>query len=122
MNENFDEEFFDDFEEEEMKEKKTWFDHLKGIGSGVVGGAKRLGKAIVDNPEGALAAAGTAALVLLTVSTGSKASKLAYCDEIGESVELKKKLTNDNKAAIDHLMKSEGMTKLQAMETLGLTK
>lgn len=118
------EEFLDDFDDfdEELEEHKTWKDRFKGIGSGFVGGVKRIGKSIGENPEGALAAGGMIALMVLSAVTGSKASKQMYSDEIGETVTLKKKLTNDDKIAIDHLMSAEGMSKIEAAKTLGLTK
>jgi len=124
MNENEREEYFDDFDDfdEELEEHKTWKDRLKGIGSGFVGGVKKIGKSIGENPEGALAAGGMIALTVLSVVSGSKASKQMYSDEIGETVTLKKKLTNDDKIAIDHLMSAEGMSKIEAAKTLGLTK
>ena len=122
MNENYDEdiEYFDD--DFEVEDKKTFMDGVRSFGKSAWNELKKVGKGIVEHPEEALAGAGVAVLTVLTIASGNKASKTVYSDDIGETVQLKKKLTNDNKVAIDHLMKEEGLTKIQAMEKLGLLK
>ena len=119
MNEHYEEFFDDDFE---VEEKKTFMDGVKSFGKKALGGLKQFGKTVAEHPDEALAGAGVIALTVLTIASGKKAEKTAYSEDIGETVQLKKKLTNDNKVAIDHLMKEEGLTKIQAMDKLGLVK
>ena len=123
MNENYEEniDYFDD-DDFEVEDKKTFMDGVKSFGKKTLGGLKQFGKTIVEHPDEALAGAGVVALTVLTIASGKKAEKTVYSADIGETVQLKKKLTNDNKVAIDHLMKEEDLTKIQAMEKLGLIK
>lgn len=122
MNEIYDEneEFFDD--DFEVEDKKTFMDGVRSLGKKAFNGLKKVGKDITEHPNEALAGAGLAVLTVLTIASGKKVDKTVYSEDIGETVQVKKKLTNDNKIAIDHLMKEEDLTKIQAMEKLGLLK
>lgn len=122
MNENYEEnnEYFDD--EFEVEDKKTFMDGVRSFGKKAFNGLKKVGKGIAEHPDEALAGAGVVALTVLTIASGKKVDKTVYSEDIGETVQVKKKLTNDNKIAIDHLMKEEDLTKIQAMEKLGLLK
>lgn len=122
MNEIYDEneEFFDD--DFEVEDKKTFMDGVKSFGKKAFDGLKKFGKACVEHPDETLTGAGILALTVLAVASGKKVDKTVYSADIGETVQVKKKLSNDDKVAIDHLMKEEGLTKIQAMDTLGLIK
>ena len=57
---------------------------------------------------------------LIQKSTANTGYLKTYIFAAGVSAE--NEVTNDNKIAIDHLMKEEDLTKIQAMEKLGLLK
>lgn len=122
MNEIYDEneEFFDD--DFEVEDKKTFMDGVRSLGKKAFNGLKKVGEDIVEHPNEALAGAGLAVLTVLTIASGKKVDKTVYSEDIGETVQVKRKMTNDDKIAIDHLMKEEDLTKIQAMVKLGLVK
>lgn len=106
-----------------MEEKKTtvkeWFkdkfEKGKELGGKLVDRAKEHKDAVVLVAE-------VAAVLGLAAATSSKANKTMYSEELGESVQLKKKLTNQDKVLMDHLMAEEGLTKIQAAEKIGKLK
>lgn len=117
-----------DFEEEKETKKKGVKD--------VVSDLWRKGKSkvedtidyIKENPEeaaskavGGLAVAGAGLLVLLGVHESNKLDRTVYSDEIGECVELKKKLKNQDKKELDYRMKT-GQTKIEALDDMGMIK
>lgn len=116
------------FEEMEEPKKKSVIGTIKGIGGKVVSKVKDVAQDIKDDPQAALEKAGpvlgvgvVAALALKTVHDINKIERTVYSEEIGETVELKRKLTNEDKVDIDYRM-SNGQTKIQAMRDKDLIK
>lgn len=117
---------FDEFEEElEMKEKsKNILDTIKsGLGT-VASKVKDAGTWVVNHPEEAGAAAAAVFGVGLLAKTASDIGKLnrtVYDEHTGESVELKKKLSNKDKIELDERM-SEGESKIKALNRMNKIK
>ena len=127
-NTNYEEEFFDDMEDFEMEEKKSVMDKVKGFGRKVSDKAKSVIDDVKENPgqaaEKAFEVATTAVtvgLIVAGISDAKKRSRTVYSGDIGETVLLKKKLTNKDKIEIDYRMKN-GETKIEAMDNLDLIK
>jgi hypothetical protein len=106
-----------------MEEKKTtakeWlkekFEQGKELGGKLIEKAK-------ENSDVVVVAAEIAAVVGLAAVSSNKASKTMYSEELGESVKLNKKLSNQDKIIMDHLMAEEGLSKIQAAEKIGRIK
>lgn len=116
------------FEEMEEPKKKSVIGVIKDIGGKAVSKVKNVAQDIKDDPQAALEKAGpvlgigvVAALALKTVHDINKIERTVYSEEIGETVELKRKLTNEDKVDIDYRM-SNGQTKIQAMRDKDLIK
>lgn len=122
-----DEEFFDDFEVEEPK-KQSIFEKGLGFGKSLIGKAKNVVTEIRENPEEAIEKAGAIGTVLAiggvivySVKQANKIDRTVYSEETGECVELKKKLTNQDKIELDYRM-STGQTKIKALDDMNLVK
>lgn len=106
-----------------MEEKKTnvkdWFkekfEQGKELGGKLVEKAK-------EHSDVVVVAAEIAAIVGLAAVSSNKASKTMYSEELGETVQLNKKLSNQDKVLMDHLMTEEGLTKIQAADKIGRIK
>ena len=113
---------------ESMETKKSWKENLKGFGSKVKDFAKDKIEYAKENPEevvqGVVAGAtavGTALLVVAGIKDAKKISRTVYSEDIGECVELNKKLDNDAKKELDYRM-STGQTKIKALTDMGYMK
>ena len=107
---------------EEMKEKKSmkdWFQEKFEQGKEL--GGKLITKA-KEHSDVAVVVAEIAAVVGLAAISSSKAGKTMYSEELGETVKLNKKLSNQDKILMDHLMAEEGLSKIQAAEKIGRIK
>ncbi len=120
-------EFVDDFEDFE-EPKKSIIDKAKDFGSSVINKVKETGKWIKENPSEAAEAAGGIAtvagvglLAILGIQGTKKAERMDYSDEIGESIELKRKLKNKDKVELDYRVKT-GQTKIEALNDMNLIK
>lgn len=126
MEENRNEEIkefdFDEFEEELENEepKQTWIDKIKSAGGKAVSKVKSTGKWVIDHPDEAVAIGSAvlgAVLVGKTVSNINRVERTVYDKTTGESVELKKKLTNADVVELDQRM-SDGETKIEALDRM----
>lgn len=106
-----------------MEEKKTtvkeWFKDK--FEKGKEFGGKLIDK-VKEHEEVAVVAAEVVAILGLTAIASNNASKTMYSEELGETVQLKKKLSNEDKVLMDHLMAEEGLTKIQAADKIGRIK
>lgn len=119
---------FEDFDFEEENEKKSVFEKGKDLGKSLFGKVKDGIEYVKENPEeaaekafGVAAIGGTVVLVLLGLSSARKLDRTVYSEDIGECVELKKKLTNKDKTELDYRMKT-GQTKIEALNDMNLVK
>lgn len=126
-NTEVDEEFVDDFEDFE-EPKKSIIDKAKDFGSGAINKVKETGEWIKEHPSEAVDAAagiatvaGVGLLAILGIQGTKKAERMDYSDEIGESVELKRKLKNKDKVELDYRVKT-GQTKIEALNDMNLIK
>lgn len=129
MNEEIRNDVIDVEIEKEVKVKKSIIDKAKELGNKGVDKAKSAGKWIKENPYKALEAGywivgGTciAALTAAGLMSANEANKTVYSKDIGESVKLKHKLDNQEKAELDYRMKHEDKTKIEALREMGLLK
>lgn len=104
---------------EEKKTMKEWFQEKfeqgKELGGKLVSKAKEHSDVVVLVAE-------VAAVVGLAAASSNKAAKTMYSEDLGETVTLNKKLSNQDKVLMDHLMAEEGLTKIQAAEKIGRIK
>lgn len=112
---------------EEMT-KESVFDKAKALGKKGLDKVKDGFNYVMENPEECAdkAIAGiTTAFVLgcavVGIADAKKARRSVYSRNIGESIELKHKLTNQEKVEIDQRMKN-GQTKIEAVREMGLIK
>ena len=91
-----------------------------------------VGKRIIDyakeNPVDTLVKVGTVLTAAVTIMTAvsnidkkSKEKKTIFSDDIGESLLLKKKLSNSDKVELDYRVKT-GQTKVEALNEMGFIK
>ena len=122
------EEVIDDFEDFEEPEKKSIIDKAKDFGSAAINKVKETGEWIKEHPSeaadtaaGIATVAGVGLLAILGIQGTKKAERMDYSDEIGESVELKRKLKNKDKVELDYRVKT-GQTKIEALNDMDLIK
>ena len=120
-------EFVDDFEDFE-EPKKSIIDKAKDFGSSAINKVKETGEWIKEHPSEAAEAAGGIAtvagvglLAILGIQGAKKAERMDFSDEIGESIELKRKLKNKDKVELDYRVKT-GQTKIEALNDMNLIK
>ena len=118
----------EEFVEEAVEKKETVIDKAKNLGKQAIDKVKDGVEYVKNNPykvaeNGAKIATGLGAfaLIALGISTDKKLSRTVYSEEIGECVELKKKLTNKDKEELDYRMKT-GQTKIQALQDMNMIK
>lgn len=104
---------------EEKKTMKEWFKEKFEQGKELGG---KLYEKAKEHSDVVVLAAEVAAAVTVVAASSSKASKTMYSDDLGETVQLNKKLSNQDKVLMDHLMAEEGLTKIQAAEKIGRIK
>lgn len=121
-------EVVEEFVEEAVEKKETVIDKAKNLGKQAIDKVKDGVEYVKNNPDkvaenGAKIATGLGAfaLIALGISTDKKLSRTVYSEEIGECVELKKKLTNKDKEELDYRMKT-GQTKIQALQDMNMIK
>ena len=114
--------------EEQTEVKKSVLDNLKGFGKKAVDTVKDGIKYAKENPDVVADKAfkiGAGGVAILTIAAGIKADKklqrTVYSEDIGECVELKRKLNNDDKKEVDYRVKT-GQTKIEALGEMGLIK
>lgn len=119
---------FDDFDDFEDDKKKSVIDKIKDFGSGAVNKAKETGRWMKDHPDEAIervtgiaTVAGLGILTIAGIKSAKKLDRMDYSDEIGESVELKRKLKNKDKVELDYRVKT-GQTKIEALSDMDLIK
>ena len=112
----------------EVEAKESVMDKIKGFGKKGLNKAKEGFEWAKNNPENvvdiAIGAVSTAVIVGATVvgiSDAKEARRSVYSKDIGESVVLKKKLSNKDKIELDYRMKN-GETKIEALDNLDLIK
>lgn len=121
-------EVVEEFVEEAVEKKETVIDKAKNLGKQAIDKVKDGVEYVKNNPDkvaenGVKIATGLGAfaLIALGISTDKKLSRTVYSEEIGECVELKKKLTNKDKEELDYRMKT-GQTKIQALQDMNMIK
>lgn len=114
---------------ETVETKKGIVERVKSFGKKAVDSCKDKIEYAKENPVEAaeicmytIGGLGMAALTIAGLQADSKSKRSVYSKDIGENVELKKKLSNDDKVALDHIMAEEGLTKIQALQKLGKIK
>lgn len=119
---------FDDFDDFEDDKKKSVIDKIKDFGSGAVNKVKETGRWMKDHPDeaiervtGVATVAGLGILTIAGIKGAKKLDRMDYSDEIGESVELKRKLKNKDKVELDYRVKT-GQTKIEALSDMDLIK
>lgn len=117
-----------DEQEEVVETKKTVLDKIKGLGSAATEKFKDVANYVKEHPDEAaekaakgLAAGAVGLLTLVTISSVKEAERTTYSEDIGETVRLKKKLTNKDKVELDYRMKT-GQTKIEALDDMSLIK
>lgn len=113
---------------ENQTEKTSVIDKVKGFGKKAIDKAKDGIEYAKKNPdivaEKALAGAtvlGTGLLIVAGVKADKKLQRTVYSEDIGECVELKRKLNNKDKIEVDYRTKT-GQTKIEALNDMGLIK
>lgn len=113
---------------ENQTEKMSVIDKVKGFGKKAIDKAKDGIEYAKKNPdivaEKALAGAtvlGTGLLIAAGVKADKKLQRTVYSEDIGECVELKRKLNNKDKIEVDYRTKT-GQTKIEALNDMGLIK
>lgn len=121
-------EVVEEFVEEAVEKKETVIDKAKNLGKQAIDKVKDGVEYVKNNPDkvaenGAKIATGLGAfaLIALGISTDKKLSRTVYSKDIDECVELKKKLTNEDKEQLDYRMRT-GQTKIQALQDMNLIK
>lgn len=122
---------FREFDEElmettEVQEKKASFgDKVKDFGGKVWSKTKSVAKSVKDDPEKlltGLAVAGTGLLVLVGIKQQKEIERTVYDDEIGECVQLRRKLKNSDKIELARRMDEEDVSKTTALNEMNLIK
>lgn len=130
MNEEIRNDVIEDVTEEVevMEKKKTVFDKAKELGNKGMDKLKATGKWIKENPgkaaEAGMYIVGGVCITALTAAgfkNANDAKKDVYSKDIGESVRLKKELSNSDKVELDFRM-SNGQSKIQALNEMDLLK
>lgn len=126
-NEIKDEKFFDDFDDI-GEPKQSILEKTKNFSKSLIGRAGNVVKQIRENPEEAIENAGKIGTVLAiggsivySLKKADKINRTVYSDEIGECVELNRKLNNEDMVEIDYRM-STGQTKIKALDDMNLVK
>ena len=115
--------------EVKVEDKKSLIEGIKGIGKKGLDFVKDKAAYCKEHPDeafnAAVTTAGVVGAVLLTaagVKEKHKIERSVYSEEIGESVELKKKLNNNDLVELDHRMKYDNQTKIEALRSMGKVK
>lgn len=106
----------------------TIFEKGKNAASKVGSVGKRIIDYAKENPVDTLVKVGTVLTAAVTIMTAvsnidkkSKEKKTIFSDDIGESLLLKKKLSNSDKVELDYRVKT-GQTKVEALNEMGFIK
>lgn len=118
---------FEEVKDTECK-KESVMDKIKSFGSKGLDKVKKGIEYAKNNPdelvEKTVGVVSTAVIIGCTVAGINDCKKIGrtvYSEDIGETVELKKKLTNDEKIELDYRMKT-GQTKIEALRSMDKIK